>query len=122
MAMSQYEKMLPSTAEKTWRQSNMSGWRFSASLFAAAAAAVLVANIAISIYAVGQYGGKLTAEFKPVFVGDCEKTKTINTWAHLAINVLSSLLLSGSNYCMQVLTAPSRNAVSFHIVRYNCLH
>ena len=34
-----------------------------------------------------------------------------DTWIHLAINVVSTALLSGSNYCMQVLCAPNRKEV-----------
>lgn len=33
------------------------------------------------------------------------------TWLHLAINILSGLLLGASNYCMQVLSAPTRDDV-----------
>jgi len=32
----------------------------------------------------------------------------MNTWAHLAINMVSTGLLAGSNFCMQVLVTPTR--------------
>lgn len=41
----------------------------------------------------------------------CEETSRLNFWIHLGINVLSSVLLSGSNYCMQCLSAPTRQDV-----------
>ncbi len=46
-----------------------------------------------------------------VFAGDCHQTETLNTWIHLAINALSTILLSGSNYCMQILSAPTRKEI-----------
>lgn len=46
-----------------------------------------------------------------VFAGDCHRSETINTWVHLAINAVSTMLLSGSNYCMQILSAPTRKEV-----------
>ena len=35
----------------------------------------------------------------------------MSLWLHLAINVLSTLLLGASNYCMQCLTSPTREEV-----------
>ncbi len=43
-----------------------------------------------------------------VFTGDCHQAEQINTWAHFGINAVSTMLLSGSNYCMQILSAPTR--------------
>jgi hypothetical protein len=97
--------------QKTWKQKHMSGWRFSTSLFALAAAVVLIANIGIVIYCVQKSGGSANGGFKPVYTGDCGRTKTLNTVLHLVINILSSLLLTSSNYCMQILAAPNRKAV-----------
>lgn len=38
----------------------------------------------------------------------CAMSKKYSTWLHLVINVLSTLLLGASNYCMQFLSAPTR--------------
>lgn len=46
-----------------------------------------------------------------VFHGDCARAKTINTWLQLAVNVLSTILLGASNYCMQCLGSPTREEV-----------
>ena len=43
--------------------------------------------------------------------GSCEKTKNLSLWLHLAINVLSTILLGASNYCMQCLSSPTRQEV-----------
>lgn len=95
----------------TQEQSRFQGFRVSLGGFSLAALVVLGANIGISIYCVQQYGNEPAANFKPVFTGDCKKTKQINTLVHLLINILSSLLLTGSNFSMQVLTAPTRSQV-----------
>lgn len=43
-----------------------------------------------------------------LFTGNCRKTTTINSATHLILNGLSSLFLGASNYCMQILVAPTR--------------
>ncbi|KAH7359931.1 hypothetical protein BKA66DRAFT_500046 [Pyrenochaeta sp. MPI-SDFR-AT-0127] len=98
------------TAEAGWKRKTP-GWRFSILLFATSTCLVLIINVSVAIYAVSQYGWKPRFGFKPVFTGDCNKTKRINTILHLVINILSSILLSGSNYSMQVLTAPYRDQI-----------
>ncbi|KAL1638769.1 hypothetical protein SLS58_008583 [Diplodia intermedia] len=49
--------------------------------------------------------------FAPLLIGDCKEVKRLGVWIHLAINVLSSLVLGGSNYCLQCLSAPTREEV-----------
>ena len=46
-----------------------------------------------------------------MLLGSCETTKTATLWAGLAINILSTLLLSASNNCAQLLSAPTRRDV-----------
>ena len=48
-----------------------------------------------------------------VYKGRCAKVQQLDIWTHLAINTLSTLLLGGSNYCMQCLCAPTRNEVDY---------
>lgn len=43
------------------------------------------------------------------FEGDCNFANQVSRGLHVLINVLSSLLLSASNYTMQVLNAPTRS-------------
>ncbi|KAF2751971.1 hypothetical protein M011DRAFT_11392 [Sporormia fimetaria CBS 119925] len=86
-----------------------SGWRggvFSAIL---TTSVVLVLNLAIAIVVWILWkpkGGVSTA-----FEGDCEATSRWTAAVHLVINILSSLLLGASNYCMQRLVAPTREEV-----------
>lgn len=44
--------------------------------------------------------------------GDCRDIKKLELWLHLGINVLSTMLLGGSNYTMQCLTAPTREDIN----------
>lgn len=47
-------------------------------------------------------------DFGTLFHGDCDVAARINTLLHLAINVLSTMLLASSNLCMQLLASPTR--------------
>ena len=46
-----------------------------------------------------------------IFRGDCHKASRLSSSIHVLINLLSSLLLSASNLCMQLLAAPTRTEV-----------
>lgn len=43
---------------------------------------------------------------------DCASIRTSNTMMHLLTNVLSSVLLAGSNYTMQCLMGPTRQQIN----------
>ncbi|PYI03206.1 hypothetical protein BO78DRAFT_410014 [Aspergillus sclerotiicarbonarius CBS 121057] len=46
-----------------------------------------------------------------IYEGSCSRAKAWTTGLHLLINVLSTIVLGASSYCMQCLTAPSRTEV-----------
>lgn len=46
-----------------------------------------------------------------IFEGSCGKAKEFSLWLHLAINVLSTVLLASGNYAQQMLTAPTRKEI-----------
>lgn len=76
---------------------------------ASLASVSLLLNVGVAIWASKQYGtGSALIE---VFRGNCKNVQKINTVIHLAINAMSTALLSGSNYCMQCLSAPTRQEV-----------
>ena len=56
-------------------------------------------------------GHKMMDGIYMVYWGSCSKTETKDTWVHLALNVVATGLLASSNYCMQLLSAPSRTEV-----------
>ena len=76
----------------------------------AAAAFVLLLNIGLLI------GARANQEFESGYgvlqEGDCSATKRLDTWFHLLINILSTVLLGASNYSMQCLTAPTRDEIN----------
>jgi len=70
---------------------------------------ILMVNLLFLIVASAKYpadGGIGT-----LFDGDCHYVESSTTWLHVAINALSSLLLSVSNYTMQALASPTRQEV-----------
>ncbi|KAF7628540.1 hypothetical protein COH20_008273 [Aspergillus flavus] len=46
-----------------------------------------------------------------LYAGDCKKVRNAGIGFHLMINILRTALLGASNYCMQVLGAPTRTEV-----------
>ena len=70
---------------------------------------VLLFNISVTIYAVATYG--VSDGFGDMYQGDCSLVGRYNTLVHLGINIVSTLLLSSSNYCAQLLVAPTRSEV-----------
>lgn len=82
----------------------LSGWKFGILQFATWASIVFTINLSITIWGSVSYKkvGSLLLE------GDCERVKRLNSGLHILINILSTILLSGSNYCMQCLSAPTR--------------
>lgn len=83
------------------------GWRFGAALGAVCAILVLLLNIFLTIW------GSLrsSANGGHIHQGSCHKADRINMGLHMVINVLSTLLLAASNYCMQCLCAPTRSDI-----------
>src|SRR5690606_31012584 len=88
----------------------LSGWRIGALCCAGWATVVLLINLACTIvgFIKFPYQGNGTSL---LYTGDCDRTKQISTILHIAINVMSTILLGGSNYCMQILSAPTRKEV-----------
>ena len=70
---------------------------------------VFVMNLSWSTWAIKHYN--TTDGVGTMYRGNCGTVKTLNLWLHLAINVISTLLLGSSNYCMQLLVAPTPSEV-----------
>ena len=81
-------------------------WKLSLFLFVGLSIIVLLINTIFLIWAVATRG---TNDGKGIlYEASCDKTRKANIGIHLLINILSSMLLGASNYCMQCLSAPSR--------------
>ncbi len=93
----------------TWKQENLSGWYAGAFTSCLTALVVLAINSNVTIYAAASY--PIDNGIGTVFHEDCARANTINTWLQLAVNVLSTILLGASNYCMQCLGSPTREEV-----------
>lgn len=88
------------------RKTSLTGWRFGTLHFATWAAIVFMINIIVSIW-----GGVYQKARGSLSEGECDDIKNLNRGLHIFINILSTVLLSGSNYCMQCLSAPTRTDI-----------
>lgn len=90
---------------KGWRR-KLQGWRFGLALSASSATFVLLTNVLLVIGAAS--ASKLNGGLGTLYVGSCDTVNKWNLALHVLINALSSVLLSASNYAMQVLSSPTR--------------
>ncbi|KAG0126943.1 hypothetical protein HOY82DRAFT_491140 [Tuber indicum] len=94
-----------------WKPVWYTGWHSGVLACAASVVIVLFINISLTIYAATNTEYKIEGGIGTLYSGSCDKSKTIGMWLHLGINVLSTLLLSGSNYTQQCLAAPTRSDI-----------
>lgn len=90
------------------------GWRSAATGGAIVLSFCLIGNIVTLIWASVRPAVSNIPDDdgnRVLFDGDCGTVNTIKTWSHLAINVVSTLILSTSTVCMQCLSAPTRAEV-----------
>ncbi|KAJ5113732.1 hypothetical protein N7456_002266 [Penicillium angulare] len=99
------EKSMPQ-----FKSNRFHGWRFTLFLAFIAGLIVLFFNVGFLLYCFThrENGQHLNTT---LFEGDCNKSHSMDTWFHLAINVLSTALLSASNFGMQCLAAPNRRDI-----------
>ena len=78
-------------------------WRRTLVLWLTGSAIVFAAQLSFTLWAyLRAPNDDLTLYYnRNLFEGRCSVAKSINTGVHLLINILSTLLLSGGNYCMQ---------------------
>lgn len=85
------------------------GWHFGVWMATFEAGVVLLINLTILLFCAVKTGGSISVA--TIFEGDCNTVDYATLVIHLVINVLSTLLLSASNYVMQSLSAPTRTEV-----------
>jgi hypothetical protein len=77
---------------------------------------ILMINVIWAVIMIEMYG--TVDGVGTIFQGDCNTVRKYDSALHGAINALSTLLLGASNYCMQILVAPTRQEVDrAHAVR-----
>ncbi|KAF2123171.1 hypothetical protein BDV96DRAFT_626911 [Lophiotrema nucula] len=87
-------------------QTASSGWRFGIKACAISTFGVYILNLSLTGWIVLRYeanGGEYL-----LYEGSCETAAKYNTLIHLLINTFSTILLGASSYCMQCLSAPTR--------------
>lgn len=120
------ESLNPSALESsqhrkpTWYQQRLLRWRAGALASCSTALLVLIINISVTMWATAKY--PLTGHVGLLFNGDCAKAKSINAWLQVAVNILSTVLLGASNYCMQCLSSPTREEIDRSDARGFYLH
>jgi hypothetical protein len=105
-----YQSDSSSFSKTKFRSKHVTSWRFSIALSAVLSSVVLIINISLAGFSIKKYG-KGDDGIQTLFAGSCSRAHTISTFLHLLINVLSTILLGASNYCMQCLSAPTRTEV-----------
>ena len=91
------------------RSQNFEGWRAGILFPITAAAVVLLLNVLLTIISVTRYD--VVEGLATLQRGSCSQMREASRWLHLMINILSTALLAASNYCMQCLSAPTRQDV-----------
>ena len=97
----------PSVPNKSTKYTN--GWRFTVVTSIILSVAILILNLALTIWSYADHS--VDTGVATIYRGQCNKTKNVVTVLHLAICILSTLLLGASNYCIQILTAPTRHEI-----------
>ena len=108
---SEFTQERSKTFSSVWKPIWYTGWHTGVLACATSVAIVLFINISLATYLATNPEYKMRRGIGTLYSGSCDKSKTIGLWLHLGINALSTVLLSGSNYTQQCLTAPTRSEV-----------
>lgn len=88
------------------------GWRFGALLAVIMSSCVLTINVTVAILSwVWTRHRGYTSNIAPIYTGKCTTVDNLGLVVHLGINIVSTLLLGASNYCMQIVCAPTRRDI-----------
>ncbi|KAN0085419.1 hypothetical protein V8E54_001886 [Elaphomyces granulatus] len=86
-------------------------WKFGVIGWLVAVIVTLFVNVGLLVFAIVGPNRGFNNGIGTLLQDECSKITRYNISAHLIINALSTLLLSGSNYCMQCLSAPTRREI-----------
>jgi hypothetical protein len=88
-----------------------SGWRTGVLVSLIGATSVFLLNLILTLWVWRNGRYEIQGGIGMLLQGSCARVRRLNVWVHLLVNLLSTLLLCASNYCMQILNAPSRSEV-----------
>lgn len=90
-----------------WRRTH--GYRFGVLFCGGLSGTVALTNLILTIWGSKSFG--VDVGIGTIQHEQCDRTKSLSLWLHLAINVLGTALLSASNYIMQCLSSPTRSDI-----------
>ncbi|RDW85190.1 hypothetical protein BP6252_02780 [Coleophoma cylindrospora] len=96
-------------SDTTKRQFRFTGWKVGVVVCAAIASTVCALNICLTAWAINKHS--VDDGLSSLFTGSCTEVARISLWIHLGINAMSTMLLSASNYTMQIISSPTRKEV-----------
>lgn len=97
-------------ARTRWRKlRSTEGWRLGVWIGFCSSLLVLLANL-ILVNLGARHGGYQSG-IGILAKGSSQHTSRLSTSYHVLINILSTILLSSSNYCMQVICSPTREMI-----------
>ena len=108
---SEFTRGQQNSFSSAWKPVWYTGWHTGVLACATSVLVVLFINVGLTIYAATNPKYKVERGIGTLYSGSCDKSRTIGLWLHLGINLLSTLLLSGSNYTQQCLAAPTRSEI-----------
>ncbi|KAE8306199.1 hypothetical protein BDV41DRAFT_583543 [Aspergillus transmontanensis] len=100
---------LENGAEEGNEKKGVEKWRRTLYIGSTLSIVVLLFNMSFVLWAVTHRA--LEDGRGVLFTGDCDQARNINRGLHLLINILSTILLSASNYGMQCLSSPTRKDI-----------
>ena len=108
---SEFTQEHPKFFFSVWKPVWYTGWHTGVLACATSVVVVLFINVGLAMYAATNSEYEVDSGIRTLYSGSCDRSKTIGLWLHLVINALSTILLSGSNYTQQCLTAPTRREI-----------
>jgi hypothetical protein len=96
--------------KKRLARSTFHGWRMGILFGSCSSAVILCFNIGFLIFA-ATWGRGFRSGFAEPFSYDASSISLMSSSIHILINILSTILLSASNYTMQVLSSPTRGEI-----------
>ena len=103
-----YKKVFQRTGSD--RSSKLKGWRIGLWTGFSTACVILLGNVTLIVLGASRNGGYVDG-IGILEIGPTDKISSIGTAYHILINILSTALLTSSNFCMQILGSPTRQEV-----------